>query len=410
MARTLIFLATHFVDEAIISEYRKMKNTPNVDAVLAIDNTNFKCEFKSRVENKIFLGTSTRCFFFDSALHEEMNLPYFTFKGVKDFGGNMWHNGDYRFYYVRKFFPNYDYYWLIEYDVFCNAPTYEGFLKKFTDNRADLLVTGFRAEKKNGEWSWTYGLDWVYSDCEIYGSFFPVIRLSARAIDFLYQRRLEHVPIFEQATGDKRWIFCELFVTTELMNAGFSCENIDEPHVGLKLFYLNDDRFFTAPDNQLYHPVKSARKEIDKLKQQHTDALRLYRKVFLSQLVEKVAALKNFPAHIDNKFNFVIFAIPKRGGAADFNLRYEVRFLPEGIIVALVFDGNYANDLSVINKFTGLASQPPALYSIATSKALGYVVKLDDLQTAASALQFLIGNTYPVLENKYSAPPPELKK
>ena len=42
-----------------------MKNTPNVDAIMAIDNTNFKCEFKSRVEDKILFGTGVRCFFFD---------------------------------------------------------------------------------------------------------------------------------------------------------------------------------------------------------------------------------------------------------------------------------------------------------------------------------------------------------
>lgn len=78
--------------------------------------------------------------------------------------------------------------------------------------------------------------------------------------------------------------------------------------------------------------------------------------------------------------------------------------------MALVFDGKYANDLSVMNECTGLASQPPALYSFAASKALGYVVKLDDLPRASAALQFLIENTYPVLENKYSAPTPELKE
>ena len=53
--KTLLVLGTHFIDENVISEYRKMKNTPNVDAVLAIDNTNPKIEFENRVENKIFL-------------------------------------------------------------------------------------------------------------------------------------------------------------------------------------------------------------------------------------------------------------------------------------------------------------------------------------------------------------------
>ena len=48
--KTLLVMATHFIDAAVISEYRKMKNTPNVDAVLAINNNECKFDFKSRVE------------------------------------------------------------------------------------------------------------------------------------------------------------------------------------------------------------------------------------------------------------------------------------------------------------------------------------------------------------------------
>ena len=86
--KTLLVLATHFIDENVISEYRKMKNTPNVDAVLMIDNTNLKMDFQSRVEDKIFFGTTCKCFFFDSALNDEMRLPYFTLDDKKGFGGS----------------------------------------------------------------------------------------------------------------------------------------------------------------------------------------------------------------------------------------------------------------------------------------------------------------------------------
>ena len=114
MNKTLIFLSTHFVDEAVISEYKKMRNSKNVDAVLAIDNNACKYDFQNRIENKIFFGASVRCFFFDSKLHDELELPYFTFGGAKDFASVMWHNCDYRFYYVKKFFPDYEYYWQID--------------------------------------------------------------------------------------------------------------------------------------------------------------------------------------------------------------------------------------------------------------------------------------------------------
>ena len=57
MNEILLLLCTHFIDEAIISEYRKMQNTPNVDVILAIDNTNFKYDIteKGRVQDIIVL-------------------------------------------------------------------------------------------------------------------------------------------------------------------------------------------------------------------------------------------------------------------------------------------------------------------------------------------------------------------
>ena len=42
MPKTLLILSTHFIEKGIISEYKKMRDTPNVDAILAIDNTAYK--------------------------------------------------------------------------------------------------------------------------------------------------------------------------------------------------------------------------------------------------------------------------------------------------------------------------------------------------------------------------------
>ena len=78
MNKTLIFMSTHFIDEAVISEYKKMRDNPDVDAILAIDNNAYKYDFQNRVEDKIFYGVNVKCFFFDSKLHDEINLPYFT--------------------------------------------------------------------------------------------------------------------------------------------------------------------------------------------------------------------------------------------------------------------------------------------------------------------------------------------
>lgn len=313
MSRTLLILGTHFIDEAVVSEYKKMRDTPNVDVIMAIDNNAYKYEFRNRIESKIFFGVSVRCFFFDAKLHEEMELPYFTFYGVKDLGGVMWSNGDYRFYYLRKYFPDYEYYWMIEYDVFCNAKNYGGFLQKFADDRSDLVIADFRHEQKNGSWHWTHGTEWVYGDWEVYGSFFPVVRLSARAADYLYERRLAHKEIFRE-DGKSRWIFCEVFVPTELMHAGYSCGNLNESEVKYKPNrYLNDERLFVTPDDHLYHPVKSARGEISKLQEQVAGLNLSLRKLFLTTLIRAVD-MKSLPVQFEQQFNFAILKIALGGG------------------------------------------------------------------------------------------------
>ena len=332
-----------------------MRNAPNIDAILAIDNNAYKYDFKNRIENKIdsdafnisisglsnriddidgisvstfntaisgLSSRSVKCFFFDSKLNDEMNLLRINFYGEKDFGRVMWTNCDYRFYYVKKFFPNYKYYWQIEYDVFCNAPTYEGFLKKFKNNRADLLINEFRTTKKNSaDWIWNQHIDWAYSDDKaIYRSLYPVVRLSARAVDFLYNQRLHYKKIYNPEDDKNRWQNCELFTATELMNNGFLCENLDEPNVRYQPnFYLNDDRFFLIPDNKLYHPVKSVQSEISKLQTQINDLNLSQRKLFLTSLVKllneiTVVDIKSFPIYFNEQFTFAILSIPNGGG------------------------------------------------------------------------------------------------
>ena len=148
MKKVLMVLTTHFVDENVISEYRKMKNTPNVDAVLAINNNECKFDFKNRVEDRIFFDTICKCFFFDQNLNGEFGLPVFIDNDKQSFETTTYHNGDSRFYYIRKYFPDYDYYWQSEYDVFCNAENYEGFLNKFIDNSADLLIQDLKKDSE----------------------------------------------------------------------------------------------------------------------------------------------------------------------------------------------------------------------------------------------------------------------
>ncbi len=257
--KTLLFISTHVINKAVIDEYLKLSKSKNYDCLLVIDNTDLGLTFESRTCVKNFYDKKVKCFIFDEEIHKELGLPYITYnKLYNNFSEVMWYNADYRFYYVKHYLSGYKYYWQFDYDVFCNDISYENFLEKYKNKKEDLLITFFRRANKNSPWIWTNNVDWIYDDeVKIYGSFFPVCRLSKTAIDFLYKRRLDHAEIFNNAeTKEKCWLNCEIFVPTELMKNKFSCDIIDEKNVTLEELDLNEDRIFEHPDGMLYHPVK----------------------------------------------------------------------------------------------------------------------------------------------------------
>jgi hypothetical protein len=260
MNKTLIFMATHIVNKAVISEYKKMQKVKDCDCILIIDNSNLKIPFENRITEKELFDTKVKCFFFDNEVHEELKLPYFAEHNPTDsFAEVMWFNADYRFYYVKKYFPDYDYYWQFDYDIFCNGDSYQPFFDKYSSRKEDMLITHFREEQKNGEWYWSKSIDWIYKDKKLYGSLFPVSRISTEVIDFLYQQRIKEAEIYEKLEDKKNnfWPFCEVFAPTELMNNGYTVYNLDEKQISYyKEYDLNEDRFFENPDNLLYHPVK----------------------------------------------------------------------------------------------------------------------------------------------------------
>ena len=408
-------LTTHFIDENVISEYLKIKNTPNVDAVLAIDNTSPKIEFKKRVEDKIFFDTSVKCFFFDLALNAELQLPAFIQNGEKNFGKTMYEDGDYRFYYFRKNFPDYDYYWMIDYDVFCNAENYAGFLEKFADNHADLLIQGLNEVKKSDD-GFLKNLDWLYNDTDkLYSGLFAVVRLSARAIDFLYQKRLELEKIFRNSSAQfKQWVFCEVFVPTELRNSGFICENLNEYRVKfLPYIYLNDERFFLKPDNHLYHPVKSVKAEISKLKNLYADLFFCFRKNFLIHLYEKLSAIstlniKDLPIQFNESFTSMRIDLTENEPAKS-ELRCETWFLNDKLYgaidklyTAVIFEGEYLEYFKIIEQYINLSQMPQIqILENDTCKMLAYsTTTYDNVSQVSSIIKILIEMTFTILQEK----------
>lgn len=267
MKRTFVFMRTHVITKGVISEFLKLKNSTEFDCVLFVDNHKKniagKTDENSAVRYLDFcdeMFKDIKCFLFDEDIFKSLKLPYYAKKNSnKSLTNVMWYCADYAFYAVKKYFPGYDYYWHFDYDVFCNGTSYKPFFDKYNDKDTDLIVSGLNPVGENSDWVWLEKTDWIYDKkLTKYNSFFPIVRLSSSAIDFLYKKRMEMSAIFSRVCKNKnnRWLNCELFVPTELLNNGFTGVQLHECLRFTPNYDLNEDRIFEKPDNKIYHPVK----------------------------------------------------------------------------------------------------------------------------------------------------------
>lgn len=262
MARKLVFMRAHFLEWYVLIEYNKLLRSMNKgdECIIFFDNTKnvIDCKDNHPIKMINFSGLDAKCLLYNDALHKESHLPLYTDdRNNQDSGNLLWFNGDYPFYYVRNYFPDFDYYWCTEYDVFCNGDSYKPFFKQYEKDDSDFLSVDYKPiETKPEE---RYNSEWAYTKEEHYCSFFPVIRLSGKAVDFLYASRLRQAEIFSKIKHDvnHRWIYCELFAPSELTKNGFKCNAIDMKTIRYEPKYnLNIERIFEYPDYKLYHPVK----------------------------------------------------------------------------------------------------------------------------------------------------------
>ena len=256
MAKNLVFITSHVINHNIIREYKKYLNITNHDIVFCLDNSNNRFSNKKEpIQELEFYGEKVKCFLFDYDMHKQSKLPDYTNGEDRSFRNIMWYNCDYRFYYIKPFFPDYDYYWQSEYDIYCNGDSYEPFFNKYKDDTKDILISNFDIFPHNPHYCWSHQIKGPCRDFLFYTSLFPLTRLSKEAVDFLYEKRLEHVEIYEKSEARaKRWMPCENFCPTELLNNNFTGGRLDE-NISLGDWNIFGDDF-AVRNNKLYHPIK----------------------------------------------------------------------------------------------------------------------------------------------------------
>lgn len=262
--KSLVFIKAHYISDVLAEEYYKIKRS-GVDCFVLFDNKDGKYPMPKNYELTTIepLGDDIPVLLTDFELYEKLELPgYYDERDCLNFPKFLWYNSDYPIYIVLKLFPDYDFYWQTEYDVYCNGDSYEQFFNKYKDDSTDFLAV--RMSKSNADWWAIDKTDWVWNKGIIRGAcILPLVRVSKRAAEFLYTRRIEHGKLYEQLKENEnvRWVYCEAFVSTELGNhktyttGEILGQNIND--IGCI------DLTNLQKDNLLYHPVKCEKKALN---------------------------------------------------------------------------------------------------------------------------------------------------
>ncbi len=167
-----------------------------------------------------------------------------------------WRNGDYNLYLARKAFPAARYFWMVEPDVEHSFASFEQFVALF-DRMPDIDLLTSHLLPADREWYWQRTIK--DGPVSVHRCFFPLIRISSRAIDLcLKQRQKDRRSLYSRLF----WPNDEALVATTVIRAGLKVADLNgagapvytEDSFGYEPLD-GDDGWFRRTPNQVYHPV-----------------------------------------------------------------------------------------------------------------------------------------------------------
>jgi hypothetical protein len=230
-----ILLLTNRTDFAVRDRYKKLESEygQKADVFLLFDNSTSN---KNRE-----LESFDRVYTF--------SVPELISEGYTALESGFLGNCHYPILSFHKDFPEYDYCWLIEDDVIFSGE-WTVFFDAFIKDSSDLLAAKIRSYADNPSWYWWKSVkapkEITLSSDELYASFNPIYRLSAKAIECLDEEMR------------KGWLgHFEAIVPTVLAKCGLIMHDMSG-----KGFYSEDTHTWTplrvqpTKHNTIYHPIK----------------------------------------------------------------------------------------------------------------------------------------------------------
>ena len=246
MKLNCIIIRTHEMDDDTTRIISLLKHNTNYLIAVAADES----------RREIITPEGVYKFSITSSTVADFNLA-----APSDFG---WRCGDYGAYIVATKI-NADFYWIIEPDVLLNFSSVGGFFEFFKDKTEDLIAPALR--DADDSWCWTSPIK-QYGISRVSACLFPIVRLSRRAVNTLFQARIE---ISKTAIEKGFEIPNDEFFVASIIKGDpkLSCANLNE--LGQK-FYHHELTFNTVipfsrnflinqpPDEMLYHPVRHGKR------------------------------------------------------------------------------------------------------------------------------------------------------
>ena len=239
----VVVCRTHFVDPRLMAFARGVEAHPDYRVVFAVDESH---------------GTVDTGEFGKLVLSREAFGPLGLFTEIGDI---FWRCGDYPLYLARRRFPECDTFWLCEYDVTINRPEPVSFLAELdAAHDHDFLSTHFR--RADDWWPFRHAMEGRYE--RVWRSYFPLVRLSGRGLDFAMAKRAQASAEMRAIPPGHRpeWPNDEVFIATELQNNGFRCADYNElgRHYTYDTFWMTvllHPTHLPPHDGLIYHAVRS---------------------------------------------------------------------------------------------------------------------------------------------------------